>query len=627
MKRTQNILIVGIAGLFAMLLIAANAAKNPISGPPESSSPEVSLTRSIGIDGPTPTPCPPGWSGGAVFPAAAVVRAVGNYFPSNGHFYSMGGRSADTAGNDFTHPFEFDPSSNTWTTKSATYPDNMVNNMACGVLTVGGTPQIYCVGGSAAGGTTSTGRVFSYDPITDTIMSLAGDDWPGAGATVLPGGFAVVANKLYILGGFDIPVGSTNATWAFDPTAAVGAKWTQKANYPVTKSYVPAAAIGGIIYTGGGSDILGTTVTDSAQSFKYDTATDTYTAIASIPRATGETRAVTMGSQMWVLGGGRTAPNPSNEVDIYDPGTNTWSTGTPFGVARRNFPADSDGSAHIFLVGGYDAAALNNTMEVFGPNICSTPTPTPGPTETPTPSATVTPTPGGSVTPTPTPGGSVTPTPGGSATPTPSGITHAQNLSTRLRVETGNGAGIGGFIVTGTDPKVVLIRGIGPSLGQFGVPNPLADPKLELSGSGGFTTVTNNNWRDTQEQEIIDTGIPPTNDFESAILATLNPGLYTAVLSGNDGGTGAALVEIYDLSPNADSKLANISTRAFVNTGNDVVIGGFILGGGSAAGSNHHPWNRTEPRRLRTLAGTGGSTIGVARQQRRHSSSEQQLAG
>ncbi len=175
----------------------------------------------------------------------------------------------------------------------------------------------------------------------------------------------------------------------------------------------------------------------------------------------------------------------------------------------------------------------------------------------------------------------MTPTP----TPTPSGITHAQNLSTRLRVEPGNGAGIGGFIVTGNDPKVVLIRGIGPSLGQFGVPNPLADPKLELSGSGGFTTVTNNDWRDTQEQQIIDTGIPPTNDLESAILATLNPGLYTAVLSGNDGGTGAALVEIYDLSPNANSKLANISTRAFVNTGNDVVIGGFILGGGSASDS------------------------------------------
>ena len=75
-----------------------------------------------------------------------IVRAVGNYFPDNGKFYAMGGRSADTAGSDYTHPFEYDPGSNSWTTKSATYPDNQVNNMACGVLTAAGTPLIYCVG-------------------------------------------------------------------------------------------------------------------------------------------------------------------------------------------------------------------------------------------------------------------------------------------------------------------------------------------------------------------------------------------------------------------------------------------------------------------------------------------------
>ena len=187
-----------------------------------------------------------------------------------------------------------------------------------------------------------------------------------------------------------------------------------------------------------------------------------------------------------------------------------------------------------------------------------------------TPTPTVTPTPCASCTPTPT------------VTPTPAGVTHAQNLSTRLRVETGNGVGVGGFIVTGTDPVPVLIRGIGPSLAKFGVPNPLADPVLELHGSGGFITITNNNWRDDQEQQIIDTGIPPTNDLESAIVATLPPGSYTAILKGLANGTGAGLVEIYDLSMGGGtSKLANISTRAFVSTGNDVVIGGFILGGGT----------------------------------------------
>ena len=79
------------------------------------------------------------------------MRSVGVYFPANGKFYAMGGRSADTAGSDFMHPFEYDPSANTWTTKAATYADNQVNNMACAVLTDAGTPYIYCVGGSAAG--------------------------------------------------------------------------------------------------------------------------------------------------------------------------------------------------------------------------------------------------------------------------------------------------------------------------------------------------------------------------------------------------------------------------------------------------------------------------------------------
>src|SRR5439155_11042135 len=125
---------------------------------------------------------------------------------------------------------------------------------------------------------------------------------------------------------------------------------------PMARSYVPAAAIGGLIYTGGGSSIAGTTVTDMAESFKYDPAANTWTTIANIPRMTGETRAVVMNNQMWVLGGGRTAPNPSNEVDIYNPGSNTWTTGLPFATARRNFPADSDGSSRIWLAGGYDAS-------------------------------------------------------------------------------------------------------------------------------------------------------------------------------------------------------------------------------------------------------------------------------
>ena len=105
-----------------------------------------------------------------------------------------------------------------------------------------------------------------------------------------------------------------------------------------------------------------------------------------------------------------------------------------------------------------------------------------------------------------------------------------------MRVQTGDNVGIGGFIITGSAPKHVLLRAIGPSLAQFGVPDALADPVLELHGPGAFVTITNDNWRDdpAQEAAILATGIPPTNDLESAIDATLNPGAYTAVVRGNE---------------------------------------------------------------------------------------------
>jgi len=257
------------------------------------------------------------------------VRSVGVYFPANGKFYAMGGRSSDVAGSDFMHPFEYDPGANSWTTKAATYPDNQVNNMACGVLTVSGTPYIYCVGGSAAAQTTATARVFFYNPLTDNITSLTGaDNWPGdAAGTILPGGFAVANNKLYILGGFSINVASTNQIWQFDPTLAVGAKWLQRVNTPVGIMYAPTASIGGLIFVGGASDYQGGLVIDTTNSFGFDPAVNLIFPIPPIPRATGETRALTYndgtGLKMLVMGGGRVAPNPSNQVNIYSLSTNS----------------------------------------------------------------------------------------------------------------------------------------------------------------------------------------------------------------------------------------------------------------------------------------------------------------
>src|SRR5213080_4026474 len=191
------------------------------------------------------------------------VRMVGVYSPANGKFYAVGGRSMDGTGNDFAHPFEYDPVANTWTIKSATFPDNQVSNMACGVLTDSGTPYIYCVGGSAGGQTTATARVFRYNPITDTIDAIAAP-WPGNSDEItLPGGFAVFNNKFYILGGFRINTAMTNQIWEFTPTTNV---WVLKnAVLPVARGYIPARTIWSFpnsyrIYTGGGSDSNGYTI-------------------------------------------------------------------------------------------------------------------------------------------------------------------------------------------------------------------------------------------------------------------------------------------------------------------------------------------------------------------------------
>jgi len=216
-----------------------------------------------------------------------------------------------------------------------------------------------------------------------------------------------------------------------------------------------------------------------------------------------------------------------------------------------------------------------------------TPTPTPIATPTPTPTASPSPTtPPPSPTPTGTPGPTPTPTSAPpSPTPTPGPAAQAVNLSTRMRVQTGDNVGIGGFIVVGTGSasKHLLIRAIGPSLTPFGVPNALGDPILELHGPAGFVTITNNNWKDDPAQQVAiqATGLAPTSDFESAINANLDPGAYTAVVRGNNDSSGVALIEVYDVSQAVPAKLANISTRAFVSTGDNIVIAGFVLGNGS----------------------------------------------
>jgi hypothetical protein len=157
------------------------------------------------------------------------------------------------------------------------------------------------------------------------------------------------------------------------------------------------------------------------------------------------------------------------------------------------------------------------------------------------------------------------------------------NLSTRVQVGTVSNVAIAGFIVTGNTGKQVVVRGLGPSLGAVGVQGALSDPLLELYDANGNLLATNNDWQQTQAQALRDASLAPSNDLEAALLFTLAPGAYTAILRGNGNATGIGLVEVYDLQTSATSKLGNLSTRGLVGSAQNVMIGGTIVTGSDPA--------------------------------------------
>jgi subtilisin-like proprotein convertase family protein len=267
---------------------------------------------------------------------------------------------------------------------------------------------------------------------------------------------------------------------------------------------------------------------------------------------------------------------------LYSTGQITTGTAPAFGYyrnasARVDFNFDSTDARTL---AGLNAQGIG--IVIFGNaqgGGSPTPTATASATATASPTATASATATATVAPTATATATATPIPTATPSATPTLITQAINLSTRMRVQVGDKVGIGGFIITGTTAKHVVVRGIGPSLAQFGLTGVLADPVLELHGPSGFTTITNDNWRDTQEMAIQATGLAPTNDLESAIYANLAPGAYTAVVKGKNNTSGLALVELYDVEQQ-NGKLGNISTRAFAETGDNIVIAGMVLSDG-----------------------------------------------
>src|SRR5436190_13401333 len=287
-------------------------------------------------------------------------------------------------------------------------------------------------------------------------------------------------------------------------------------------------------------------------------------------------------TSFWTTAGGDFSPAPSATTPVRDNGIYTWS-GSGFLADVQSWvsnPATNfgwfilasetvSGNAQRFNTGENpnDPPQLTVTYQLASPTPAGTPSPTPTSSATPGPTPTPTPSP---PPPTPTPTATSTPT----ATPGTLG-----NISTRLRVLSGDNVLIGGMIATGTGSPRVILRAIGPSLTSLGVPGALQDPTLDLF-QGSTLLISNDDWQiSSQQAEIAASGFAPGNPAESAIILTLTPGQgYTAIVRGKNGTTGVGVVEVYDLDHLPTAKLGNISTRGFVDVDDNVMIAGVIVG-------------------------------------------------
>jgi hypothetical protein len=329
-------------------------------------------------------------------------------------------------------------------------------------------------------------------------------------------------------GGNPYGVGVLESTELYDPANGT---WTETGSLANGRAYHTATLLGNgkVLVAGGyGSG-------SSASTELYDPASGTWTATGSLVNGRGFHTATLLGNgKVLVAGGGYdSSGHVLANAELYDPATGNWrATGSL--ITARAFHTETllpDGA--VLIAGGGNGNGSGSYFASAELYVKSTPT--------------------------------------------------LLNISTRLHVQTGDKVLIAGFIITGTEPKTVIVRGIGPSLPMAGA---LADPVIEVHGPSGELLGSNDNWKDAAtRQEISDSGLAPSNDFESALWGVINPGPYTVILTGKDGGTGVGSVEVYDLDQAADSRLANISTRGFVDTGDNVMIGGLIVGGGSPTGT------------------------------------------
>ncbi|MFL5238531.1 MAG: kelch repeat-containing protein [Rhizomicrobium sp.] len=568
----------------------ATAAATPTTTPTATATPIATPTTT-----PTATPAPSCTPGPWTFQAASPLSAFYVALATDGtSVYAFGGRTRD--GQNHANANRYNLVSNSWTPIA-----DMTDSDVAFHAEYGRNGKIYVMGGGNNG---TSNRI--YDIATDT--------W-SLGAPVPTGlsdyGHVYANGKIYLIGGLAYGYYSS-AVYAYDVAADT---WTASAA-PLPQAEIATACgvINNKIYVAGGTSEGYVPVNTL---YLYDIATNSWTSGAPMLVGVSLAGGAVVDGKLWVIGGGDPLSGTAvNNTQVYDPTTNSWSNGPALNTARYYADAvtlNIGGGQMPIIVGGLDVP-LNNELSSVEANLpaCPKSKPTPTPTATPTatvsPTATPTPTPRASATPapssTPTPTATATatatpaatatpsatatpiadptptatpsPTPGATAAPT----SHLANISTRMRVEAGDNVLIAGFIVQGTEPKRIVIRGIGPSLAAFGVADPLQDPTLELNAADGSAIAANDNWADNANAaEITAAGLAPSNPAESTLLLRVAPGSYTAVLRGKGDSTGTGLVEAYDLDANGTASVVNISTRGFVLTGDNVMIGGLIITG------------------------------------------------
>jgi len=447
----------------------------------------------------------------------------------------------------------YDPATGTWTATGslgAGRGQYTATLLANGKVLVAGGSQGYYTAASAE----------LYDPASGT--------WTETGslhearywhtATLLPNGKVLVAGGFRSSFGYGVfPVGTAEL---YDPTSGA---WTATGNLvDYHGSHTATLLADGRVLVAGGDPY-------GLIAELYDPATGTWTATGNLAHARYNHTATLLPNDMVLVAGGWDLGHGGVTAELYDAASGTWTETRSLASARVFHTATLLPSGKVLVAGGSDHPNIYvASAELYDPASA---------TWTATGNLATT---RGFHTATLLPNNKVLVAGGGSTSaelygPKPTLL----NISTRVRVQEGDNAMIGGFIITGTEPKAEIVRGIGPSLG---IPGALADPVIEVYGPSGQLLGSNDNWRDAgTRQQIIDSGLAPTNDLEPALWGIIEPGAYTVIVRGKNGESGLGLFEVYDLNSSADSRLANVSTRGVVQTGDNVLIGGFIVGGGT----------------------------------------------